>query len=168
MTPFKTEIETQVRNLLKTDAQFSSIVGFSRGILYLVPIEWFPLAEIFVDTQAEDTEQQGKGGATAVHYWKYGGVIFFTDQYPDHPVLINREIDIVSQDCVAVWVEAAAQLLRDDQTLTNLVSADGKQQVWRVDVDVPQYAIVQRPPRVDNLESQAVVAFTVYAEEQTW
>jgi hypothetical protein len=168
MTPFKTELETQLRNLMKTASQFDDLVALARGILYLVPTEWYPLAEIVVDSEAEDTESLGPSGLTAVHGYAYDGAIYFTDQYPDHPTLSNREVDVTSQDRVAVWAQALVLLLRGDQTLTDLESADGKEKVWRVDVRVPKYAIAPSRGRADNLESQAAVEFTVHTMRRTY
>jgi hypothetical protein len=161
-TPFETEVESHVRTLLKASADLARVAAFARGILFLVPAEWYPLVEIVVDDLGEEQDQTG------VHGYSYGGAIYVSDQYPDHPALADREINVESQDQVKALARAIVLILKANPTLGDLVSADGKERVWRVDVSVPKYAIAPSRGRQDNLESQAAVEFQAHSQRQTW
>ena len=157
-TPFKREIEDRVRAILKADSAFDDVAVFVRGVMPdPIAQHWFPLAEIMVDTEDEDAEFR----VTHVDGYRYGGFVQFSALLPDHPEVADRESDIASYDQVAVWANRCLLLLNAAQTLSDLVSSDGKERVRQVNVALPKYAIGPSRARQNNLDALAMVQFDV-------
>lgn len=159
----KTELEQALIDLFKADSAFDGVAAFARGVVYLSPMEWFPLCEVVIGSREE------RGEETGMHLFVYQGDITFSIQTPDNLAVngATRTIEVPSHDAVAELADAAILLLNaPPANLGGFVSADGKERVRQVLAHSPQYTIAPSRSRANNLENLTIVKVVIQTQRQ--
>lgn len=160
----KEDIENAVADIILADATFSSIAMLTIGFLYQVPLVYYPLCEVTINTELKVGERTG------LIIRNYVGVIRFDVIVSDKPTTTAnpRKVVIPSYTTVAGFVGGAVRLF-NQQANRRLGDLTGTGPDWAVrDFQVQEtieYGIDQRSGREDSYENFGSVPFICETQE---
>lgn len=166
MAEAKDAIEDTVADTLLADSSFDAIAKLTIGFLYQVPLAYYPLCEVTINTE------QDTGERTGLIIRNYLGVIRYDVIVSDKPeVTANpRKVIVPSYRTVADFVSATVQLFnrQANRKLGDLTGTDDGT-AWAVRdfrvLGAVEYGIDQRSGREDNYENFGSIPFICETQE---
>lgn len=161
----KETIEGQIADIVLADANFASLKMLTIGLLWRVPVDFFPLCEVLIANE-QDADQR-----TGQVIRQYLGAIRFNVIVSDTPTATAnaRKVTVPSYLQVTDFVNAAVQLFNQQANfdlggLTGSDPVDWAVRRFMIETSV-EYGIESRTGREDNYENYGTVPFICETQE---
>lgn len=163
MTIAKTSIEGKIRDMILATASLNGLNKVITGVLFEIPVMFYPCVEIILATQQLVTEETG-----GFKVFEYAGDLVVNVFKQDLITTTDRSFTVASTTEVTTYVDELVKLFSDNanHALQFLTFTNGRVDAMFIGDSTITYGVARRNERSDNLTNFAFIPFRVRTTEQ--